>query len=95
MNTLEFLRVEARNAFSTPDLSSSVYKTTTYEKPKSDRRHELFTFPWIHGNASKEIIEDDDELHLRHFHNLPPRTPVDLQFKDISYYVKTGFRKSE
>lgn len=96
MNTIEFLRLEARNALSTPNLTASIYNTTTFQKPKPERNNELFTFPWQRTeSATREKVEDEDQLHLRHFHNLPSRTPVDLQFKDISYFVESGIRKSK
>uniref|UniRef100_A0A336M1M3 CSON010477 protein n=1 Tax=Culicoides sonorensis TaxID=179676 RepID=A0A336M1M3_CULSO len=98
MNTIEFLKLEARNAVSTPNLSSSaVYHSTTIQKRKVEKKSEIFTFPWqrTQDNTQDNNVDNDDELHLRPFHNLPARTPVDLQFKDISYYVKTGFRKSK
>lgn len=96
MNTLEFLRLEARNASSTPNLTESVYNRTTYEKPKHEKT-DFFVFPWQRTqDAPLENIEDEDNLHLRHFNNLPSRTPVDLQFKDISYFVESGiFKKSK
>lgn len=37
----------------------------------------------------------EEKYELRTFNNLPERTPVDIQFKDISYCVKAGFRKGE
>lgn len=95
MNTIEFLRLEARNALSTPNLTTSVYNTTTYQKPKPGRNNELFTFPWQRTEETTRatVEDDDDDLHMRHFNNLPSRTPVDLQFKDISYFVESGIRK--
>ncbi|XP_063697131.1 ATP-binding cassette sub-family G member 4 [Culicoides brevitarsis] len=94
MNTLEFLRLESRNALSTPNLNvESVYNRTTYVKPKS-QKNDLFEFPWQKSSAT--VVDTEDTLDLRHFNNLPARTPVDLQFKDISYYAETGvFRKNK
>lgn len=37
----------------------------------------------------------DEKFELKSFSNLPERTPVDIQFKDISYTVSAGFRKGE
>lgn len=93
MNSLEFLRLEARNASSTPNLTESVYNRTTYEIPQTD----FFAFPWQRTqDAPQENNEEEENLHLRHFNNLPSRTPVDLQFKDISYFVESGiFKKSK
>lgn len=94
MSTLEFLKLEARNALSTPNLTESVYKKTTYEKPKN-KRTDLFAFPWQRAQDAppQETVEDEEDSHLRHFNNLPSRTPVDLQFKDISYFVESGIIK--
>lgn len=43
----------------------------------------------------KESGRGDEKYELRTFNNLPERTPVDIQFKDISYCVKAGFRKGK
>lgn len=41
------------------------------------------------------VHEEDTKFDLKTFNNLPERKPVDIQFKDISYCVKAGFRKGE
>jgi hypothetical protein len=36
-----------------------------------------------------------DNYELKPFRNLPARSPVDIQFRDITYSVSAGFRKGE
>lgn len=52
----------------------------------------------LNGNSraeSQQSPSKDEKFELRTFNNLPERKPVDIQFKDISYCVKAGFRKGE
>lgn len=47
------------------------------------------------NNVYQQSHGAEDKFELRTFNNLPERKPVDIQFKDISYCVKAGFRKGE
>lgn len=91
---MEMISTDARasvlGSISTPNLSSSVYNQTTY--PIGDKKNGSSVLPWL--TPSKNILAVD-ELELRPFHNLPPRDPVDIQFKDVSYFVKSGFRRGK
>lgn len=91
---MELVTADTRNqmmaSFSTPNLSSSVYNATTYKPIVHPRRD--YNFPWLQ-DRSQRSIETEDEMQLRPFNNLPPRDPVDLQFKDIAYFVNHGFRR--
>lgn len=89
---MEAIRTDIREnplytSFSTPDVSSAVYRSTTYEvrHPKKSLLYNKV--------LPKDPKDEEDTLELRPFENLPPRTPVDLQFKDVTYYVNTGFIK--
>lgn len=80
-----------RSTISAPNLSSGVvYRQTTYPA-KNDNQQEI----WFQPSHSQNLLPTEDELDLRPFNNLPPRDPVDIQFKDVSYYVKTGFRRGK
>lgn len=83
------VRTSVLNSISTPNLTS-VYKQTTYPIENQNG------IPWLQpADNSQNLSPTEDELELRPFNNLPPRDPVDIQFKDVSYYVKTGFRRGK
>lgn len=66
--------------------------------PASANSPPVYNSTTIPLNGKKEAPvyqEKDDKFELRTFNNLPERKPVDIQFKDISYCVKAGFRKGE
>ena len=44
-------------------------------------------------NGKHEMSSMQEKEKLKTFSNLPERTPVDIQFKDITYTVNVGFRK--
>jgi len=91
---MEVISADARTSvlgsLSTPNLPSSVYNTTTYELEKRNGA----TLPWNRSVTPKTLLAED-ELELRPFHNLPPRDPIDMQFKDVSYFVKSGFKRGK
>lgn len=68
--------------------AAPVYNATTI--PLSDSSNGKSS-----GRNSQSTTGADEKFELKSFSNLPERTPVDIQFKDISYTVKAGFRKGE
>lgn len=72
---------------STPSAANSppVYNSTTVPLGESSNGHGR-------GNGASK---SDEKYELNMFQNLPKRSPVDIQFKDISYCVNAGFRKGE
>ena len=45
--------------------------------------------------TKRQSIVSSDEVNNSAFQNLPSCSPVDIQFKDLSYHVQRAFSKSE
>lgn len=79
---------------STPAAANSppVYNSTTVplNEPQQPRQQQQ-----QQNGSGTGRSKQDEKYQLNMFSNLPERTPVDIQFKDISYCVKAGFRKGE
>ncbi|XP_053665541.1 ATP-binding cassette subfamily G member 4-like [Anopheles marshallii] len=74
--------------------SSPVYNQTTVPLNRKDSRN--MDQAVIRNNTAHTFPSNHDiEGHIRPFQNLPPREPVDIQFKDVSYCVSLGFRKGQ
>ncbi|XP_052896153.1 ATP-binding cassette subfamily G member 4 [Anopheles moucheti] len=74
--------------------SSPVYNQTTVPLNRKDSRN--MEQAVIRNNTANTFPSNHDiEGHIRPFQNLPPREPVDIQFKDVSYCVSLGFRKGQ
>uniref|UniRef100_A0A182VUV0 ABC transporter domain-containing protein n=1 Tax=Anopheles minimus TaxID=112268 RepID=A0A182VUV0_9DIPT len=74
--------------------SSPVYNQTTVPLNRKDSRN--MDQAVIRNNTANTFPSNHDiEGHIRPFQNLPPREPVDIQFKDVSYCVSLGFRKGQ
>lgn len=87
---MELLQQEARtiaiSSISNADANESIYQATT--------------MPINHKNVQSEyrirrLTSNDETLELKPFQNLPSREPIDIQFKDVSYYVNQGWKKGE
>lgn len=81
---------------STPAAANSppVYNSTTVplNDPQQSKQQQQNGSGNGNGNGRSR---QDEKYQLNMFSNLPERTPVDIQFKDISYCVSAGFRKGE
>lgn len=74
--------------------SAPVYNQTTVPLNRKDSRN--MDQAVIRNNTANTFTSNHDiEGHVRPFQNLPPREPVDIQFKDVSYCVSLGFRKGQ
>uniref|UniRef100_A0A182MVP0 ABC transporter domain-containing protein n=1 Tax=Anopheles culicifacies TaxID=139723 RepID=A0A182MVP0_9DIPT len=74
--------------------SAPVYNQTTVPLNRKDSRN--MDQAVIRNNTANTFPSNHDiEGHIRPFQNLPPREPVDIQFKDVSYCVSLGFRKGQ
>lgn len=82
---------------STPAAANSppVYNSTTVplNDPQQSKQQQQQNGSG-NGNGNGRSRQDE-KYQLNMFSNLPERTPVDIQFKDISYCVSAGFRKGE
>lgn len=78
---------------STPAAANAppVYKSTTI--PLNDSSNGKSAVRQISQQSQTNGM--DEKFELKSFSNLPERVPVDIQFKDISYTVKAGFRRGE
>lgn len=77
--------------------SAPVYNQTTVPLNRKDSRNmDQAVIRNNTGNGNSFTSNHDIESHaVRPFQNLPPREPVDIQFKDVSYVVDLGFRKGQ
>ncbi|KFB39951.1 AGAP009463-PA-like protein [Anopheles sinensis] len=77
--------------------SAPVYNQTTVPLNRKDSRNmDQAVIRNNTGNGNSFTSNHDIEGHaVRPFQNLPPREPVDIQFKDVSYVVDLGFRKGQ
>lgn len=77
--------------------SAPVYNQTTVPLNRKDSRNmDQAVIRNNTGNGNTFTSNHDIEGHaVRPFQNLPPREPVDIQFKDVSYVVDLGFRKGQ
>lgn len=86
---MEVIQHEAVTTLSSSGQDAPVYNSTTI--PMSNVTNGNGTYSSIPTNEPSKRPEDD--YVLRPFSNLPAREPVDIQFKDVSYTVKVGFRQ--
>lgn len=76
--------------------NAPVYNSTTIPLTGNGNNNNNTKTPIDHQQSQTgSTAEEADKFDLRTFNNLPARKPVDIQFKDISYCVKAGFRKGE
>lgn len=102
---MEFLQQEARSNIALANISSvdqqkAVYQSTTVAisaAPDSTKETTL-----TNGNGVYHIptsVSDGEAPSgangFHHISSLPPREPLDIQFKDVSYTVDLGYFKGE
>lgn len=87
---MELLQQEARtiaiSSISNADANESIYQATTMPINKNVQTE---------YRTTRRLTSNDETLQLKPFQNLPSRDPIDIQFKDVSYYVNQGWKKGE
>ncbi|XP_058061132.1 ATP-binding cassette subfamily G member 4 [Anopheles bellator] len=95
---MDILQQEARAIalvnLSETNHSAPVYNQTTVPLHRKDSRN-MDQQAVIRNNTIAFSSNHDTETPTRPFQNLPPREPVDIQFKDVSYCVSLGFRRGQ
>lgn len=103
---MEFMQQEARSHIALSTISSvdqrkGVYQATTMPIGTPDDPKETVL---VNGNGHHHIPMSESDatapsgengFHFPHISSLPPREPLDIQFKDVSYTVNLGYFKGE